>query len=750
MQPQTHQPTPSYSYASPDRKTQGRTVIAQISDLHFTSATNWKKDEWKALADDLADHRVDFLAVTGDLIDNSVTDNFKRQGVITALDKVLEFLSSLCVRMDLDPKVAMGVVPGNHDFRFKGVYVPRWIFEKTVYYDAFYERFGEFYKSKLLPSLNCGVFTFDSNTPDDVDLNFASGRINNDDILEFSNTLKLMNHEHRDELLSCSKIVLVHHHPMPIAATELDASFIDSEKYHLLKNAGLFMTEMVRHKVNLILHGHKHYPAWSKATFPLPGEAEHSVAVVAAGSVSVRGRPYSSYNLITIRDSGEIELNRQIREALKYGKSPQSTFLYSYEDTRHIRNHNLAAKVGAKLRIEKYVRLTTIVEDRSGDVVNREIYGNASSYRSGENVAFIEQRYSSKSGTISETPQFTADSIRVNWEWEEQSIGRGKILFNPPISDSNVSFEVRTETKNAIYFNRQDRLHVTKKNADEAVRTRVREVCDLLVIKVSFPDSFIPPALWAEVLDSTGERDLVEEKYVTPRITTFDDDNSVVLTVEEPLLGYTYTIVWSLPESEEEELQLPKSDRIFADEIIKQLLALRTDGWRLNQVQQRLHNLANEIISVASVPIGAEDFEILVHCFDPELWQLVCVAAIGTMQGTARRLESGESIIGQAYKRRLPVTRLFRDQDVDDPDPDDYDAGHVGVLSVPLFYPLEGFRVGVVTLATHSKTAAFLRLLNDELSDEDHETFDALVEHLMTTLLSSLLTALGLQQPWDV
>jgi 3',5'-cyclic AMP phosphodiesterase CpdA len=744
MQPRTQQSVFPYSYALPERKTHGRTVIAQISDLHFTSATDWKANEWKALADDLADHKIDFLAVTGDLIENAVTDNLKSQGVIAALDKVREFLLNLCERIGIDPNVAVGVVPGNHDFRLKGVYVPRLFFKRGVYYDAFYERFGEFYTSKLLPSLNCCVFTFDSNTPD-VDLNFASGRINDDDILEFSSTLKAMDDEHRDELLSCSKIVLVHHHPMPIAATELNASFIDSEKYHLLKNAGLFMTEMVRHKVNLILHGHKHYPAWSKATFPLPGEAEHSVAVVAAGSVSLRGRPHSSYNLIIMRDSGEIELNRKIRDSVKYGKSTASTALYSYEDTRRFRIHNLATAVGAKLRMEKYLRVASI-EDRSGDVVNRELYSNARSYTD-EDVSYIRQRYSSQSGRTAH-PQFTADSMRVTWEWEDDA-GRGRILFDPPIGRLNTNFEVTSETKEAIYFNQQDRLRVTGTTADESVRTRIREVCDLLVVKVSFPASFTLNMFWVEVRDEGGRRDLVEERYIASKITSFDDD-SLVLSVEKPLPGYTYTIAWSLPESEEEELQLPTSEGIFADEIIRQLLALRNDEWKRSQVQQRLYNLVNEIVSVNSVPMGADDFEVFIHSYDENLGGLVCVASIGTNRGAARTLRSGESEIGRAYKRRLPDTRLSRAQTVDVPDLDVYDAGHVGVLSVPLFYPLEGFRIGVVTLATRSKSAAFLRLLNDQLSVEDDEAFDALVEHLRTSFVDSLLAALGLQHYWDV
>lgn len=649
MQPQTHTTDLTYIYASPERKTEGRTIVAQISDLHFTSSTNWKTDEWKALGDDLASQRIDLLAVTGDLIDSSVRDNLKRR-VNSAFDRVLEFLLSLCERLKIDPAVALSVVPGNHDFRLKGIYVPRWIFESSVYYDAFYERFGTFYRSKLLPSLNCCVFAFDSNTAD-LDLNFASGRINENDILEFSNTLKSMESEHRNELFSCSKIVLLHHHPMPIAATELNASFIDSDKYHLLKNAGLFMTEMVRHKVNLILHGHKHYHAWSKATFPLPGEHEHSVAVVAAGSVSSSGRPHSSYNVVTIKDSGEIELTQKFREVVSYQKIPQSTSLYSYEDTRRIRAHNLAAAIGAKLRVEKYLRVASI-EDRSGDVVNRELYGNATSYLD-EDVFFIRQRYSSQSGVSSE-PLFRADAMRTTWEWEDRAAGRGRILFDPPIRHSNASFEVMSETKNAIYFNKQDRVHVTDQISDESVKTRVREVCDLLVVKVSFPDNFVPNDLWAEVRDEDGNRDRVEERYVAPRITSFED-NSVVLSIEKPLPGYTYTIAWSLPESEEEELQLPTSERIFADEIIKQLLALRSDEWKRSQVQQRLYNLVNEIISVNSVPMGADDFEVLIHCFDEQLWRLVCVASIGTTRGISRQLRVGESEIVAPIRGGDPI-----------------------------------------------------------------------------------------------
>jgi hypothetical protein len=56
---------------------------------------------------------------------------------------------------------------------------------------------------------------------------------------------------------------------------------IGATELTLLKNAGLFMEQMVKTRMELILHGHRHYPAYSRAGFPVAEGGDHPLAVIA-------------------------------------------------------------------------------------------------------------------------------------------------------------------------------------------------------------------------------------------------------------------------------------------------------------------------------------------------------------------------------------------------------------------------------------------------------------------------------------
>jgi 3',5'-cyclic AMP phosphodiesterase CpdA len=747
----------TYTLGSPKRKSRDKTVIAHISDLHFESDTKHDDAVWAALAADLAEQKVDFLAVTGDLIESSVRDNMRKQGIEGAFENVHRFLLSLCEHLKIDPEYGLGVVPGNHDFRAKGIASADSRFElvKRVkqrfvrpHFAPFYQKFGTYYRPKLLPSLNCCVFTFDSNTTD-FGLNFASGRITNQDIVEFSSLSRKMEMEHRNEFGSCTKVVLVHHHPMPIAATELEPSFIESEGFHLLKNAGLFMTEMVRHGIDLVLHGHKHYPAISKATFPVKENAEHTITVIAAGSVGKGGGAQLSYNLVTLLDNGEVRLDRKTRETATYGRATWTAVLQSYEDTRRLRSEKMARLAGARLRADKYVKVLDI-EARSGDVRVYEEYHGVRSY-SGEEVDAADYESYFDTGSI-RTPEFSSEQLKLRWEKSEESGRPGRVIFNPPIAQNPVDFEASNQVLNAIYFNQKDMVVFEGNVFSESVKTVITEVLDCFILKIHFPEDFIIQQPILEVYNEKGERDLTEERFSRSRLTMFGWDNTVIFSLEKPLFGYSYQITWDLPENEGEELNLKVVDVKYAEEITERLLKLREeDESAVGKVERALAELKEMINNgIGNTAVGAHDMEILIHAFDERQKGLVCVLGIAT--GKTREelcapvIQVGETTVGQAYKRREQVGLLG----VDQADFYDYADGHTGVLSIPLFFPFQrGARVGVITLATRSKTAAFLQLLEDDSSGERLSRLSALmavVSYVLTWYSKTLFPALNLPE----
>ena len=52
-----------------------------------------------------------------------------------------------------------------------------------------------------------------------------------------------------------NKILLLHHHPMPIFRSEYNSDLLDS--FLSLKNSATLIRESIKNNIRLILHGHK-------------------------------------------------------------------------------------------------------------------------------------------------------------------------------------------------------------------------------------------------------------------------------------------------------------------------------------------------------------------------------------------------------------------------------------------------------------------------------------------------------------
>ncbi len=200
-----------------ERKQEDRTVIAHISDLHFTSSTDFDKAPWETLLVDLVDKGrggIDVLVVTGDLIDSPVTglkdwvlSPFTGKDEIKlAFEHVSNYLLKLCSVLQIDPEHGLFVVPGNHDYRISGIQKSR---SQPI---RFRECFDRFCRPLVLPNLNLCVFVLDSNVMEFLDL--ASARVS--DLERFYKLTRLI----PPESARLTKVALLHHHPMPISATE--------------------------------------------------------------------------------------------------------------------------------------------------------------------------------------------------------------------------------------------------------------------------------------------------------------------------------------------------------------------------------------------------------------------------------------------------------------------------------------------------------------------------------------------------
>jgi 3',5'-cyclic AMP phosphodiesterase CpdA len=725
----------------------GRTVIAHISDLHFTGDTN--TDDWilQALQNSLAEAKPDLLFVTGDLIDGSVADTATR-AVQAALTKARLYVESLCGTLHLDPQKSLFVVPGNHDYRIKG------LLSKKSQAELFRSEFGKYFEFAAIPGLNAIVFMFDSNSTD-FGLNLASGYIERERFTEFERNVLSVKGDVLCNWYDCTKIALLHHHPMPIGPTEHRLNIADRDEFLLLKNAGLFMQQMVRSEIHLVFHGHKHYPSLSKAIFPSAAGDGQSIAVIAAGSV--RNPPAHfprSFNVVTMYDGGKQELERRVLHA-EYYERHNTVPILTYDQARSVRYRDLAKKHKARVQAKKYVRCDS-VEDGSGDLAMHEEFRGVRSY-DGELVESLDHSVKSRSGRFGERHY---DSLttnqKVEWKWTEEDLGTGvrkaKTVFQPPVKETPIDFDREGITHNAIHFSQQDRLSATgHESKTEHVSVTVLQAYESLAYQLLLPPGQWPPSFMFSVLDERNKPNYEEAAYCEGFLTPINHSHSVVLTIDRPLVGHTYRIEWDLPHEDKADDWLGAQDAAMAEEIIHRLLAARDEGSKYRDAMAAAVQKLATVVDALFPAVGPTntDLEITIFCYDKAKEGLVCVVAHG-YTGVHKDLwgqciKPGRRIDGQAYRRResvlyvnIPGVRSDTAAYYEEPKTGPM---HRVVCSVPLFYPLDiGKRVAVVSLGTRSNTSGLL-----QLSQSDEGSMVELVEQLNAWFAVDGAQALGLE-----
>ena len=233
--------------------------IAQISDTHISPHANFVEETFDWAMDDInrLDPEPDILIHSGDLTDN---------GVLTEYNLAVKKLGMLT------PKLL--VAPGNHD-------------EKNYGNSLFREMIGPVDSELRLRDI--AIYITDSPQPDRDE-----GRLGRRRQTYLEEKLSLLGKE-------TVKILVFHHHLVSVPFSGRDQD--------VLEDAGDILDMVLRHKVNLVLMGHRHVRRALQI---------YNTVLVNAGTVSsvrTRGRLGHSYNLIDIFDDGSIKVvERNITE----------------------------------------------------------------------------------------------------------------------------------------------------------------------------------------------------------------------------------------------------------------------------------------------------------------------------------------------------------------------------------------------------------------------------------------------------
>ncbi len=754
-------------YVGAGDEIKNQTVIAHISDLHFSAQTKPNDFEWYALAIDLKnlEESVDLLVVTGDLIDAGFGGLLEKDEASIAFKNVYTYLKELCTSLGIDPEERLVVVPGNHDYRLKG------LLKRRVQSEKFFQVFKDHFRPVFLPSLGVCVFAVDSNALE-TGINLATGLVERNDLLDFFDFVEHLRDNRADELNSCIRIVLLHHHPMPIAATEY-RGFLEQPGFLLLKNAGQFMTSMVGSKIDLILHGHQHYPAFSKASFRTDNGNEHLVTVIGAGSVGRASNYHRSYNVIKITQNREIRLERRILPGAKYERS-FSIPVRTFEEARRLAFEALATRAGAKLRARKFSRVYAI-KSGSGDADLHERLEDVTAYS--DDVKELPTAVNSISGFFY-TPEYEcSEGQNMRWIWKSESFTASRreanIVFDPPLTrDRPIDFERRGKIYNLFHFNQQERRDATEgKLTEEFIELTIQNAFDLLVLTVAFPEDHFPEKFYRVVHDhkcfgkehgKNCTRDIAEEEYFSVRFSKFKKAHTIVVSIEKPLPGYTYWIYWTLPPMEEDERNLNAQDRGRALALTEKLLQLRATANQQAKVKSWFDVMRQDIINskLWTSLDGDDELEICLYVYDPALRGLVCVAnSLGA--NWSKVIKSGQTLVGAAYRRRehmlySPLVSHRSTFEISDNQeylhrvPEDWRSGtspHTAICAIPLIYPIaKGCKIGVITFSSKSASARLINFVPQKGTTlEVKAAGDALVEDVMLRQVERLATTLGIK-----
>lgn len=279
-------------------------TIFHLSDTHFNGEN---LDLLELVLNSLVEIGPRYVLFTGDIVDDPGYDPrpFVRM-IRSALSRVGEKTGR--------PPVFL-VIPGNHDFFWKGTYGVR---RDHRFYRAFREEERSFFFS---PEDEITIAPFDSNRVVEPRGGFrrrllqrirykSHGLIIEKDLDDFSQQVRQLKKSDKGHAFRRSlKIALIHHHVLPTSYNYLPA--LADESYMMLENAGVFIYRIIQDDFELILHGHRHYPQFCRAVYYDPAGNEKIVSVLGCGS---SGKPYDqwiagvghNFNLIRVHEDSSV------------------------------------------------------------------------------------------------------------------------------------------------------------------------------------------------------------------------------------------------------------------------------------------------------------------------------------------------------------------------------------------------------------------------------------------------------------
>ena len=726
--------------------------IAHLSDLHFTPEKEGASC-YKSVQTDLLNLKPDLIVVTGDLADNERL-TLNNSNLRKSFEIAKNFLISLCNGCNLEQKERLFVVPGNHDYRYKGCLN----FWSKVSSEIFKEVFKDFFQSKYIPDINLIVGCFDSNITNHT-VNFSTGEV----LIEEFNRFNEWKSQYK-EFATAKKIALLHHHPMPICRAETTGDLIDRPEFLLLRNGGTFMREMLKNGIRLIFHGHEHQRGVSKASFPIGSDIFRNIGVISAASIGKKKKDEEfSFNVVDYYDNGKVKVNYRVRrgEGTYEDESKEPLELFDYEEARFLcfQDSKSQTPTIAKRLIYTY----KILKDK--DKGNLEGHTLIESWVSNQELQCekIDAELRSMSGMFNEPPKYNVilpiHGQKIEWKPQgspdTNGLQRGVIIFDPPLNKEPIIAESTIEVPNAFFFTKEDRSEVTGGRSErESVSQELKNyTAEQLTFHVQFPSEFTPGNPRVEVTDLNGNLQFDETRYCQKRFNYSKTINSAILSINFPLFQRSYNIVWDLPSESEMKIEgISQSELAKATEIKNRLIKLKPIDSDAGKIRNCLENIYKEIINANFLFSGKKDdyLEVCIVVYNKSIGKLQYVAyfcpkikKLSDSNIWNLQMIKGQPVSGLAFSgNETAIMFCPKEPFPKDPyirKPDCLDACNkyfTTIVAFPLDYPLKsGNIVGFLELASCSNESGLFRL-SDKVKRESF--YDTVLTKFFPDILNAI------------
>jgi 3',5'-cyclic AMP phosphodiesterase CpdA len=725
-----------------------KATIAHISDLHLSSddaRTNFRSLKEAILA---LDPKPLAIIASGDFLDHpddglmpAAARKFNAilgRPAPYSLADVREQLKELCQKCGENCRLI--VVPGNHDYRQFGL--TAWRNSSAEFEKSFPDwRDSVMLLNEVRP---VAVFCLDSNT-NDARINVARGCVGKEEFLRLRQEIEKLRVKNADAFTKAFKIVVLHHHPLPIADAE-ESGYWGTDRFLGLDDAGIFMREIATQEIDLVLHGHKHY-TFNARIEVTAGSILRDVTIVAAGSGSKPGHE-NSFNLITI-GSRSVEAELWVRtKGVSFFARPAFSIL-DYDRFR-----DWAYRLFQNDKETKYISERTVFSYSVLEYGDSDVSCERRGMRSGQhsNLEAIPVRKECSHGTFADYQLRKTSDHMVDIDFgpdlnNADGLVTGITTFKPPVGpETAVSFEETYRLYNAFALTQEQRRRMGGVDAPENVMVKFANPVGEFVLNIHFAKEIELPSDIRLIIYS-GERsspDLDELRRWGQHLRVSKLTRTATLAVSKPLRGLTYGMEWDLPP--ESPNPLPVAIQGRCDEIRRKLLEPITRELLRTIFAEEHARLAQEYVT----PPDRVHLGLMVY--DPNLGCLRFVAGVMENAFWDYRLFEGQGIAGRAHKLKCALVYVRRNikprMDFSAAPPRGVKRPEI-LICVPLRYPVSqttanpGEVIAVITLGTDYQASDLLKI------DENDDRKNAITLEFQILFLKRILPALGFERWLD-